>query len=112
MLEITRGDDFTVGITIKDDDGNAIDITGWTFYLTVKKELSDSDADALIQEKVTSHTDPTNGKTEFELSSDQTDVNSDTYYYDIQGIDNDEKITTFVNRRMKIVEDVTKSEVV
>ena len=38
-------------------DGTVTDITGSTVYMTVKKNVEDSDAEAIINKTVTSHSD-------------------------------------------------------
>lgn len=61
-------------------NGNAIDITGWTIYFTVKKSVSDSDAEALINKKITNHSDPTNGKTLIELTANEASLEGNFWY--------------------------------
>lgn len=83
-LKFTRGDDETFSITRTQEDGTAFDLTGWTFWLTVKNDLADSDADAVIQKTVTSHTNPQAGKTRISLAASDTKPLSGLYEYDIQ----------------------------
>ena len=48
-------------------DDLPLSIDGWTIYFTVKRNLTDSDDDAIIKKDITSHTDATNGKTQILL---------------------------------------------
>jgi len=75
-------------VYIKDSSGDAIDITGYTFLFTVKKRLSDSDDDAIIKKVITSHPDPTGGKTKIIIDSADTVEKNGKYLYDFQWIDN------------------------
>jgi len=60
-----------------------IPITDWTIYFTVKTNVDDSDANAIIKKDITAHTDSENGKTEINLSSVDTDLTPKNYYYSI-----------------------------
>ena len=82
--EKKRGDTVTLQLTFKDSDGNAIDITNYTVFFTLKNNKSDSDDDAIIKKDVTSHSDPTNGITTITLSAAETDDLLGSYWYDIQ----------------------------
>lgn len=77
--------DFPIELTITDEStGNPIDITGYTFYLTIKRNKSDTDAAAIIQKtKSDPHTDPTNGITIIEIDKADTLDKSGDYFYDI-----------------------------
>ncbi len=73
-------------------DGAIEDITDWTIYYTVKLKKEDSDANAKINKKVTSHSDPTNGKTLIELSTSDTDLDPKSYSYSMDYKDADGKV--------------------
>jgi len=67
------------------EDGSPLDITGATIYLTVKKDLSDTDLEALFQKVVTAHTDPAQGETEIVVNpADTSSLECGSYFYDIQ----------------------------
>jgi hypothetical protein len=108
---ITQGDDQVIDIVREDADGNAIDITGFTYWLTVKKQLADADADAVIGPlSVTpgNHTDPANGETQIVIPSDTTaGVAVGEYYYDIQEKDSSDRISTLVRDTLSVREGVT-----
>jgi len=85
-LELKRGDDRTIQLTYKDSDGNAIDITGYTVFFTVKSAIDNdtTDANAIISKTITSHSDPTNGITNIALTASDTNVTPGIYTADIQ----------------------------
>ena len=107
MLNIVRGDTEDITVTMKDNDGNALDLTGATVWFTAKRHLNDSDAQAIIQKQVTSHTNAVAGETVISLTSGDT-AKSGIYYYDIQvDFPGGAKRSTKV-AKMEITEDVTK----
>lgn len=95
MLKITRGDDVMIAITF-----TGTDLTGSTVFFTVKSEdvvntTNATDSNAVLKAKVTSHTDPTNGKTVIVLpAADTGTVAPGDYVYDIQLKDSGGKVTT------------------
>lgn len=105
-LKVFRGDDKSFKVTIT-EDGAAKDITGWTVFFTAKKKLSDTDAEAIIQKDITSHTDAANGITHIILDQDDTDQAIGTYKCDIQVLDDSSKIQTYKVLTFIIEQDVT-----
>lgn len=108
-ISLDQGDDETFAITRQDSDGNAKSISGYTFWLTIKNDYSDSDADAAVQKTVTSHTDAANGKTEIDLTSSDTGDLSGNYFYDIQEKDGSGNVNTLVKGKLWFSPDVTDS---
>lgn len=93
-LQIYRGDDKTWQVQFKDALEVAIDITGWSVYFTVKEKDSDTDINAKITKTITSHVDPTGGKTDIILVPADTQSLKGNFYYDIRvKKDSGEKIT-------------------
>ena len=86
-LSIYEGEDKTWTVTITNSSGTAIDITGYTFLFIVKSLISDTDANAIINKKITSHSDPTNGVTEIAIDSADTNNINGKYIYDYQWLD-------------------------
>lgn len=79
---VDEGRYLLVPIVRTDENGDAIDITGYTYYYTVKRNRNDSDANALILKEITTHTDPTNGVTQIELlSADTLNKSPGSYLY-------------------------------
>jgi hypothetical protein len=106
-LEIYRGDTQIYELNFTDENGDAIDITDWVVWFTVKSDQNALDDDADIQVIVDTHSDPTNGKTVVELSNDDTDLEIGSYYYDIQTKDSDDKIKTIVAGKFIVSRDIT-----
>lgn len=115
-LEIFRGDTVNIDLTIKDSDGSALDITGYTFFFTAKENKSDTDANALITKNVTTHLKPdgtdgtSTGQSRITLSKTQTDVEIGNHYYDIQMRDTSSRITTLTADRFNVKQDITIRE--
>lgn len=102
-----EGDDFTYSLTFTDSDDNALDITNWTVWLTLKDHPSDADSDAKFQKKVTSHTDPSNGKTEITVESSDMEDREGVYYYDMQYKDDSGNVVTFLWGKINIRKGIT-----
>jgi len=90
-------------------DGVVEDITDWTFYLTVKEKVTDSDDDAKIKKDITTHSDPTNGVTYISLTKTDTDILG-SLYYDVKFKDDDGNIGIFVYGRMTFKKPITLRE--
>jgi hypothetical protein len=67
-----------------DGDDALIDITGSEIYFMVKATPSTLDANATLDKKITSLTDPMNGNAEIELISAATDGLVGNYLYQIK----------------------------
>jgi len=106
-LEVTRGDTKSYQLKFKDENGNAVDITGWTVYFTVKRKVNDTDANAVIVKNVTSHTDASAGETVIALSCTDTNLIGN-YYYDIQFKTDDDSITTPLEGTITFKKDITQ----
>jgi len=80
-----RGDSYSKEFTITDEDTDlAINITGYTFTLTV--DSKDTPSDPLTEKFVTSGTivDALNGIVSFTPSSVNNDIKESNYYYKIR----------------------------
>jgi hypothetical protein len=85
-LEIIRGDDVSIDFTYKDADGVAIDITGYTLFLTAKPAIDTDTGDsaAVISKEVTSHSNSTGGESIFALTAAETTQTPAIYLADVQ----------------------------
>lgn len=88
------------------------DITNWTVWFTMKENEQDSDADAVIQESVTNHDDPTNGITTITISSSQTadltgNETKKEYWYDFQREDDKGNTKTLQKGKITFEEGIT-----
>lgn len=63
-----------------------VDLTGSTVHFTIKPAFDNdpTDAAAIIKKDITSHTDPTNGKTVIPLTPTDTAVTPGNYGFDIK----------------------------
>lgn len=103
-----RGDSSAKGFIIQDSNSVAIDITGFTFKLTVNSEKDPVDQ-VNEQFSVTGTlTDATNGKVAFAPTTMDTDITPGTYFYDIEQTDTGGRISTLIVAKVLIVQDITK----
>ena len=106
-IQVVRATDQSFTTTFLDEDGVAINLTGSTVFFTVKAKLQDTDAEALITQDVTSHSDPTNGITIITLTDTQTDIAPGNYFYDIKLKDSGGLIKQVTSADFKILDRVT-----
>ena len=106
---VYRGDDFGMELTFTDTAGAIIDITGWTFFLTVKKLRTDPDSAAVISVDA-SPSLPLTGVVQIQVPHEQTDDLAGTYYYDIQYTKADQTIQTLTRGGITFKEDITRRQ--
>ncbi len=111
-LTFFRGDSYPIELTIKDKENSAaIDITGYSFTMTVNSEKDPAD-DANLQFFIAGVVDPdqvvNKGKVAITPSVDHTDLPSATYYYDIEMTDLSGNVRTIGKDKFKITQDITK----
>ncbi len=101
-----KGDTKKLTITMKDNEQNAIDLTGATIRLTVKEDVDS--AEPLFQKVVTEHTNPTGGITAIKVvPADTESATPCPYRFDIQLTDALGDVTTFVSGTWTITEEIT-----
>lgn len=66
------GDTWPFRIEVKDSAGVAVDVTGFTFYFTVKKNKTKTDDDAAFKKDIVTLSDPTNGIVEFVVTATES----------------------------------------
>lgn len=103
-----RGDSFADQFTLKDASGTAINITGFSFTLTVDPSSEPSDALNNLFALTGTITDAPGGVVEFAPTPVQSDVTPQTYFYDIQQTDGGGAIRTIVTGQYVITQDITK----
>ena len=103
---LVRGDTFNIGVTVT---SGVIpkNISGCTIYLTVKLNITDTDAEAVIRKDITSHTSPATGKSIIPVTSTDTSDLTGDYYYDIQYKDTGSNIYTLTMGTLTFIADVT-----
>jgi hypothetical protein len=104
---ITEGDDEPFDLTIRGADGSPLDITGWTVFVTVKDDITDTDANAVISKDITTHDEPENGKTSFKFTSAETADLDGEKEYDVQVKDDNDDISTILRGTVTFEPDVT-----
>lgn len=106
-LEAYRGDTYPILLTITEDD-EALNLTGWTVFLTVKENEDDLDANAKISKTNTVHAEPLAGKTRFVLTATDTAELAGIYYFDVQVKRADGTIFTAVKGIINFSKDITR----
>lgn len=116
-IEIYRGDTHVRELTFTTENNEPYDLTGCTVYFTVRPRAqlqglteTINDNAATIHKAITSHSDPTGGKTTLELSKVDTNIDAGSYYYDIQIKTATDDIVTVTRDTFRIYNDVTRSE--
>lgn len=112
MTAITRkrGDTYPDRINVTDSNGNPVDITGWTFTLTLNRVKAPVDITSqVVQIAGTIIAPATNGVVEFAWSDLNADQSPATYYYDIQIIDGASKRRTPILSTYTFEQDITKT---
>lgn len=109
-LTIYRGDSYPTTITLIDKTTQTpVDITGYSFLLTVDKnqdpESSDTNEFQVVGEL---DVDPTTGKVSFTPTEDNTNLSKGTYYFDIQMTDASGHKRTIHKNKFIITQDITK----
>ncbi len=61
ILKLKAGDDLSMKFTIKDSDGEPINLTGGTIAFKIASPIGTTNANATFYGEFTSFTDPTNG---------------------------------------------------
>ena len=83
-IQIYKGTSKTIPLSIE-KDGVPFNITGYTSTLTIKKNLKDTDAEAILIQNVTSHVNPTQGETAFSITiAESTLFTKGNAFYQIQ----------------------------
>lgn len=115
LEDIRQGDDYT----LKVDFGTANNITGFEFWLTLKNDFEDSDAQAVLQVSTVAGDDPaddpTHGIAYVRIPAATTKaVEPSSYIYDLQVKTSTGLISTIIppnsdyKDRVKVIPEVTK----
>lgn len=107
---LVRGDDWTIKLTLT-SGGAPIDLTGNTYYFTLKSDIDYSDLQAELQVTATSGSpDAANGILYIVVDKTDTDqLTARTYNYDVQQKDSIGNIKTILIGKVKVVKDVTRT---
>ena len=108
-LKRYRGDTAADEFRIRNEStGAALDISGYTFVLTVSTLENPPDSTAELYSIVGAITDAANGVVEFAPSAAQADQKPTTYYYDVQMTTAGGKIKTIAKGKYIYTQDITK----
>ena len=109
MAKITRyrGDTVPDQFTLTDADENPVDITGYTFTMTVDTLKTPPDNTTLVYQLTGTITNAAAGEFEFAPSAVQADLTGN-YWYDIQMVDGGGAIQTLVKDKYVYTQDITK----
>lgn len=106
MLSITRGDDYTgarrLVVTVTDEAGATVDLTGTTARFMAKLRKTDADGDAVITKTITLAS-PQSGGTKGVAyiaiaAADTSSLAAGAYFYEIAGTDSIGAITLAAGR--------------
>jgi len=103
-----RGDTAVDRFTVTDSDGAVINITSYTFLLTVDEKKSPANTATQVFQIAGTIVDAANGIVEFEPTTGNANQVPGTYWYDVQMIDPDGLITTLVKDQYIFVQDISK----
>ena len=89
LPDMRVGDDYTIQLTVADENQLAVNITGYKFWFTMKSAFTDLDAAAVLQFSTTvgdnANDDAVNGICFISVPASQTKtIPTGSYYYDIQ----------------------------
>ncbi len=108
MLSIIKATDNSIKLNFT-ENGEPLDITDYSILFTVKAEckIGKDDDEALITKNITVHSDPEEGESTLNLSSEDTDIPAGNYYWDLRLI-KDGVITQTKRDTIEVVEGITK----
>lgn len=111
-LEMFRGDSKVLeGQVTNPVDGEPIDLTGVSMWMTVKKNKTDIDP-GLFQKTIGDGiliSDALEGRFKVEIEPDDTDTLLGKFYWDLQMKNTLSQVFTLVDGTLKVVMDVTKA---
>ena len=82
-LSIIKGNSKNYRFYFQTTSGDPIDITGYTVFFTVKKNVNQTDDQAVISKTITDHSNPTGGVTIVPITTSDSDITPGVYLYDI-----------------------------
>ncbi len=102
-----RGDSDAKGFIVQDSAGVAVNITGFSFRLTVNTDKNPAPGTELFT--VTGViTDATAGKVAFAPTTTDTDQDPSKYFYDVEQTDGSGAISTIIKGVAEIIQDISK----
>ncbi|WLD56884.1 hypothetical protein NFC81_09085 [Salinispirillum sp. LH 10-3-1] len=108
---IVRGDNYSIEVRLKDENGSPLSLAGRTLWFTIKESPSQIDDSAQLQASFPqSGSDAENGIGYITLNAAQTEVLEPIrYWYDIQLVTDPLTITTLMRGRVRVDADITRT---
>lgn len=107
-IERYRGDTAADEFTIKDSAGNVVDISGFSFKMTVSTLENPPTNSSELYSLTGVITDAVNGVVEFVPSVGNADQKPATYYYDVQMTTAGARIKTIAKGKYTYLQDISK----
>lgn len=108
QIERRRGDTVPDVIFLTDDVGDPLDVTGYTFKLTVNEDKDPIDDTNQLVQSIGSSGSPLTGRVDFPWTPLQADQTPGKYWYDIEQVDAGGKIKTLAKNKYIFYQDITK----
>ncbi len=107
-----RADSYPIEITVKDKDtGLGIDLTGYSFILSIDSRKEPTDATTLlfaVVGVVDADQVANAGKVAFTPSIVNTSIDPGKYFYDVQMTDGSGHVRTIKKEKWNLLQDITK----
>lgn len=111
-----RGDTKVFTLSFKDGAGRAVDVSGHELWFTMKRQINDPDAAAVLQKRIVFPGDETSraGEGVLVLDSAETgDIEPGTYFYDLQKVipGAPPVVATLLSGKIAVLPDITRRTV-
>lgn len=103
-----RGDTVPDRVNVQDADGDPLDITGFTFELTVNENKEPTSTSGQLMQVAGVIISAMSGIVDFSPTADQANQTPGKYYYDIQMTTSGGKIQTIATGSYIFKQDITK----
>ena len=107
-LDYSRGDTAALRFQLVDENDAPINISGFSFVLTVDPEEDPEDTSNNLFQLVGVIIDAPTGVYEFAPTAVQSDQTPDEYHHDVQMIDGGGRIKTIQKGKFDLAQDITK----
>lgn len=107
-IKYTRGDTIPMKFQLVDELDAAINVSGFTFLMTVDPEDEPEDTANNLFQLSGVITDAVAGEFQFAPTAVQSDQEIEVFHHDIQMIDGATKIKTIAKGKFEILPDITK----
>ena len=106
---LVRGDDWSLRLNITSGN-SAVDISGYTYYWTLKDNVDDADPGALQVTATPSGSAAAAGEVTLTASAAvTTNITPQTYNYDVQQVNGSGVVQTLLLGKVKVVKGITRS---